>query len=80
MKIIIFTQKNRLKLNKEEHRIVKLLAYHSARLYNVGLHSVRQYYFLKGKYSDKIRPLKYKKENELMTISIQGRSARSELP
>jgi len=126
MKTIILTQKNRLKLSKEEHRIVKLLAYHSARLYNVGLYSVRQYYFnnaeylpyaknyhlcktnehyklllsdtaqqilrlvdrnfksffgllklkKQGKYSDKIRPPKYKKDNELMTISIQGRSAR----
>ena len=126
MKTIILTQKNRLRLSKEEHRIVKLLAYHNARLYNVGLYSVRQYYFnnaeylpyvknyhlcktnehyrlllsdtaqqilrlvdrnfksffgllklkKQGKYSDKIRPPKYKKDNELMTISIQGRSAR----
>ena len=100
--------------------------YHSARLYNVWLYSIRQYYFLnreylsyaknyhlcktnehyklllsdtaqqilrlvdrnfksffgllklkkQGKYSDKINLPKYKKENELMTISIQGRSAR----
>jgi len=126
MKTIILTQKNRLKLSKEEHRIVKLLAYHSARLYNVGLYSVRQYYFnnaeylpyaknyhlcktnehyklllsdtaqqilrlvdrnfksffgllklrREGKYSDKVNLPKYKKDNELMTISIQGRSAR----
>ncbi len=126
MKTIILTQKNRLKLTKEKHKIVKLLAYHSARLYNVGLYSVRQYYFLNGeylpyvknyhlcktnehyklllsdtaqqilrlvdrnfksffnllklkkqcKYSDKIGLPKYKKDNELMTISIQGRSAR----
>ena len=126
MKTMILTQKNRLKLTKEELRVVKLLSYHSARLYNVGLYSIRQYYFLnreylsyaknyhlcktnehyklllsdtaqqilrlvdrnfksffgllklkkQGKYSDKINLPKYKKENELMTISIQGRSAR----
>ena len=126
MKTIILTQKNRLRLNKEELNIVKSLAYHSAKLYNVGLYSVRQYYFLngeylpyaknyhlcktnehyklllsdtaqqilrlvdrnfksffsllklkkQGKYSDKINPPKYKKENQLMTISIQGRSSR----
>jgi len=50
MKTIILTQKNRLKLTKEELRVVKLLSYHSARLYNVGLYSVRQYYFLNGEY------------------------------
>jgi len=50
MKTIILTQKNRLKLNKEEHRVVKLLAYHSVRLYNVGLYSVRQYYFNNAEY------------------------------
>ena len=50
MKTMILTQKNRLKLTKEELRVVKLLSYHSARLYNVGLYSVRQYYFLNREY------------------------------
>ena len=123
---IMLTQKNRLKLSKDEFDIITKLSYHSARLYNVGLYSVRQYFFLnneylpyvpnyhackdnenyklllsdtsqqilrivdrnfksffnliklkaKGKYSAKIRTPRYKKETELMNITIQGRSAR----
>ena len=123
---MLLVQKNRLKLTKEEHRVIKLISYHSARLYNVGLYSVRQYYFnngeylpyvknyhlckdnenykllltdtsqqilrlvdrnfksffklvklkKQGKYSENPKPPKYKKKNELMTVSIQGRSAR----
>jgi len=126
MKTIILTQKNRLKLSSKKLEIVKQLAYYSARLYNVGLYSVRQYYFnnneylnyaknyhecknnenyklllsdtsqqilrivdrnfksffgllklkSQGKYTDKIRMPHYKKENDLMNITIQGRSAR----
>ena len=102
------------------------LCYHSARLYNVGLYSVRQYYFntkkylpynsnykecinnenyklllsdssqqilrlvdrdmqsffkllvLKnsGKYSEKINLPRYKKENAIFSLPIQGRSCR----
>lgn len=126
MKTIMLTQKNRLKLSSTKLEIVKQLAYYSARLYNVGLYSVRQYYFnnnaylnyaknyhecknnenyklllsdtsqqilrivdrnfksffgllklkSQGKYSEKIRIPHYKKENELMNITVQGRSAR----
>jgi IS605 OrfB family transposase len=126
MKTIILTQKNRLKLSSKKLEIVKQLSYYSARLYNVGLYSVRQYYFnnneylnyaknyheckdnenyklllsdtsqqilrivdrnfksffgllkLKnqGKYTEKVKLPKYKKEDELMNITIQGRSAR----
>ena len=45
MKTIILTQKNRLRLNSTELDLVQKMAYHSARLYNVGLYSVRQYFF-----------------------------------
>lgn len=126
MKTMTLTQKNRLKLSPKKLEIVKLLSYYSARLYNVGLYSVRQHYFknneyltypknyheckenenyrlllsdtsqqilrmvdrnfksffallkLKsaGKYSEKIRIPKYKKQDELVNITIQGRSAR----
>jgi IS605 OrfB family transposase len=126
MKTMILTQKNRLKLSSTKHEIVKQLSYYSARLYNVGLYSVRQYYFnnnsylnyaknyhqckdnenyklllsdtsqqilrivdrnfksffgllklkSQGKYTEKIRIPSYKKQDELMNIAIQGRSAR----
>ena len=126
MKTILLTQKNRLRLKPKELEVVKQLSYYSARLYNVGLYSVRQYYFnnntylpyaknyhecktnenyklllsdtsqqilrivdrnfksffallklkAKGKYSEKIKLPHYKKQDELMNITIQGRSAR----
>ena len=126
MKAILLTQKNRLKLKPKEFEVVKQLSYYSARLYNVGLYSVRQYYFnnntylpyaknyhecktnenyklllsdtsqqilrivdrnfksffallklkAKGKYSEKVKSPHYKKQDELMNITIQGRSAR----
>ena len=126
MKTMILTQKNRLKLSSTKLEIVKQLSYYSARLYNVGLYSVRQYYFnnnaylnyaknyheckdnenyklllsdtsqqilrivdrnfksffgllklkSQGKYTEKIRMPNYKKQYELMNITIQGRSAR----
>ena len=126
MKTMILTQKNRLKLSSTKLEIVKQLSYYSARLYNVGLYSVRQYYFnnnsylnyaknyheckdnenyklllsdtsqqilrivdrniksffgllklkSQGKYTEKIRIPYYKKQDELMNITIQGRSAR----
>ena len=126
MKTMILTQKNRLKLSSTKLEIVKQLSFYSARLYNVGLYSVRQYYFnnntylpyaknyheckenenyklllsdtsqqilrivdrnfksffgllklkSQGKYTEKIRIPRYKKQDELMNITIQGRSAR----
>ena len=126
MKTILLTQKNRLRLKPKELEVVKQLSYYSARLYNVGLYSVRQYYFnnntylpyaknyhecktnenyklllsdtsqqilrivdrnfksffallklkAKGKYSEKVKLPHYKKQDELMNITIQGRSAR----
>ena len=126
METMILTQKNRLKLSSTKLEIVKQLSYYSARLYNVGLYSVRQYYFnnnaylpyaknyhecknnenyklllsdtsqqilrivdrnfksffgllklkSKGKYTEKVRIPHYKKQDELMNITIQGRSAR----
>jgi IS605 OrfB family transposase len=126
MKTIMLTQKNRLKLSSKKLEIVKQLSYYSARLYNVGLYSVKQYYFnnnaylnyaknyheckanenyklllsdtsqqilrivdrnfksffgllklkAQGKYTEKVKIPHYKKQDELMNITIQGRSAR----
>lgn len=126
MKTMVLTQKNRLRLSSTKLEIVKQLSYYSARLYNVGLYSVRQYYFnnnaylpyvknyheckdnenyklllsdtsqqilrivdrnfksffgllrlkSQGKYTEKVRIPHYKKQDELMNITIQGRSAR----
>lgn len=47
---VTLTQKNRLRLTKEEHSVMTDLSYHAARLYNVGLYSVRQYYFANNTY------------------------------
>ena len=126
MKTMILAQQNRLKLSSKKLEIVKQLSYYSARLYNVGLYSVKQYYFnnnaylnyaknyheckanenyklllsdtsqqilrivdrnfksffgllklkAQGKYTEKVRIPHYKKQDELMNITIQGRSAR----
>ena len=120
------TQKNRLRLSAEEHKTIKALCFHSARLYNVGLYSVRQFYFSnnkylsyaknyheckvnknysllltdigqqvlklvdrdmksffsllrvkkQGKYSSEVRLPRYKKQDSLMSFSVQGRSVR----
>ena len=42
---MMLTQKNRLRLGDEEQLVLNRLAYHCARLYNVGLYSVRQHFF-----------------------------------
>ncbi len=126
MKTMILTQKNRLKLSPKKLEIIRQLSYYSARLYNVGLYSVRQHFFQEkgylnysknyhlcknnenysllqtdvsqqilkqvdrdfksffglirlknqGKYKPKVKIPYYKKESELKTIVIQGRSAR----
>jgi len=47
---IILTQKNRLKLPESEMEQIRLLSFYSARLYNVGLYSVRQYFFDNNEY------------------------------
>ena len=47
---MLVTQKNRLKLTDHEFDLITKLCYHAARLYNVGLYSVRQFYFNHGKY------------------------------
>ncbi|MEZ0368277.1 MAG: RNA-guided endonuclease InsQ/TnpB family protein [Candidatus Sericytochromatia bacterium] len=46
MKEMLLTQKNRLRLRDEERRLVTAMSWHAARLYNVGLYSVRQFFFL----------------------------------
>lgn len=50
METMILTQKNRLKLTDHEFDLITKMCYHSARLYNVGLYSVRQFYFDNAKY------------------------------
>ena len=54
---IILTQKNRLKLPEYEMDQIRLLSFYSPRLYNIGLYSVRQYFFDNNKY------LNYKSTN-----------------
>jgi IS605 OrfB family transposase len=50
MQTMMLTQKNRLKLTDHEFELVTKMSYHAARLYNVGLYSVRQFYFDNAKY------------------------------
>lgn len=47
---MILTQKNILRPSKEQGEVIEKLCYHSARLYNVGLYSVRQYFFANNVY------------------------------
>lgn len=46
---MLLTQTNRLKLNKQEQTVLKELCRLSKNLYNVGLYTVRQYYFQERK-------------------------------
>ncbi|MGK0289039.1 MAG: putative transposase [bacterium] len=64
MKIILLTQKNRLKPNSTELDIIQKLAYHSARLYNVGLYSVRQFFFANDSYLNYSKNYHCCKDNE----------------
>lgn len=64
MKEILLTQKNRLRLSDEELRLVKAMSWHSARLYNVGLYSVRQYFFLNHQYLNYSKNYHQCKDNE----------------
>ncbi|MBN4077313.1 transposase [Sulfobacillus acidophilus] len=60
----ILTQKNRLKLKGESLKMLQLLAYHTARLYNVGLYEVRQHYFEHKKYLSYAKSYHICKTNE----------------
>jgi hypothetical protein len=47
---MLLTQTVRLKLNKSEKEIVENLCHLSKNLFNVGLYTVRQYFFQENKY------------------------------
>src|SRR2546425_6091650 len=47
---VMLTQKNRVRVKDEEAYVLNRLAYHSGRLYNVGLYSVRQHFFANKKF------------------------------
>ncbi len=64
MKTVLRCQKNRLRLTKHEYEIITALAFHSARLYNVGLYSVRQYYFANNTYLNYSQNYHACKDNE----------------
>ncbi len=61
---MMLTQKNRLKLPEPEMEIVRLLSFYSARLYNVGLYSVRQYFFDNNEYLNYSKNYHQCKDNE----------------
>lgn len=61
---MMLTQKNRLKLSDEEFKLVKAMSYHCARLYNVGLYSVRQFFFLNNEYLNYAKNYHECKSNE----------------
>jgi len=74
MKIIILTQKNRLKLSSKKLEIVKQLSYYSARLYNVGLYSVREYYFDNNEYLNYAKNYHKCKDNENYKLLLSDTS------
>lgn len=71
---MLLTQKNRLRLNKEQHDILYKLAFHSARLYNVGLYSVRQYYFDNNEYLTYAKNYHACKDNENYKLLLSDTS------
>ena len=74
MKTMILTQKNRLKLSSTKLEIVKQLSYYSARLYNVGLYSVRQYYFNNNAYLNYAKNYHECKDNENYKLLLSDTS------
>jgi len=67
---IILTQKNRLKLPESDLEQIRLLSYYSARLYNVGLYSVRQYFFDNNEYLNYSKNYHLCKNNENYKILL----------
>lgn len=65
---MLLAQKNRLRLNAEEYRLVKAFSWHCARLYNVGLYNVRQHFFATKEYMNYVNnaPMCYENENYRM--------------
>ncbi|MDJ0716515.1 MAG: transposase, partial [Prochloraceae cyanobacterium] len=61
---MLFTQTVRLKLNKPEKDILINLCHLSKNLFNVGLYTVRQYFFREGKYLSYESSYHLCKENE----------------
>ena len=71
---MLLTQKNNLNLSIEENRIVNLLCFHAARLYNVGLYSVRQHYFNTRTYLKYVNNYHECKHNENYGILLSDTS------
>ena len=61
---MLLTQTVRLKLNKSEKEILTNLCHFSKNLFNVGLYTVRQYFFTEGKYLSYESNYHLCKENE----------------
>ena len=74
MNTLIFTQKNRLKLNSQKSEIIKQLCFYSARLYNTGLYSVRQYFFNENSYLPYVENYHECKENENYKLLLASTS------
>lgn len=74
MPTIMLTQKNRLRLTREEHAVITALSFHAARLYNVGLYSVRQYYFANNTYLNYAKNYHVCKVNENYTLLLSDTS------
>lgn len=50
MHVMTLTQKNRLRLRESDLKLLQQISYHNAKLYNVGLYSVRQHFFQTGEF------------------------------
>ena len=51
MVLVYLTQRNQIKgLTKTEYEALREMCRYAKNLYNVGLYSIRQYFFLEGKY------------------------------
>ena len=77
MKTMILTQKNRLKLSPKKLEIIRQLSYYSARLYNVGLYSVKQHFFQEKGYLNYSKNYHICKNNENYSLLQTGRCQAS---
>ncbi len=61
---MILTQSNYLRMNKNQYEIIRSLCRYSKNLYNVGLYTVKQYYFSNDKFLPYEQNYHYCKTNE----------------
>lgn len=76
---MIFSQKSKLYLNSEDKHIVDMMSFHSARLYNHCLYTIKQYYELNNTYipfKDQYHIVKTNENYNLLITDSSGQISR----